>query len=160
MDARLRVGRLCLLDTGVLARITRLDLKGFDFHCENGAWNGHYAFDSGIVTIEGLGEKRTAQITCYDQPPKEIARGGYNVIIPWMRARIGEVTVNERQILPEVLPEPEREFVITCTEIHSATYTVKAKSREEAYTRWQNLGWSTATDRHLVESADIVLEEV
>ena len=91
MDSRLEVGKLYLLDMGLLAKITRLNSEGFDFWVINGGWDGHFAFEGGVLTIKYTKEKRPGcKITCFDQPPSGIERQGYNSIIAWMCARAGE----------------------------------------------------------------------
>lgn len=160
MEARIRVGRLLLLGTGILAQVEKIDPNGFEFTCINGAWKGYFDL-KGIVSIGGRdGEKRECEITCYDQPPAEIAREGYNLIIPWMLSRIDKATAGELELLPKVTPEPEREFVVTCTETHTATYVVKAKDREDAKRIWEQMDWSAATDRTLLDSSDIKVEDI
>ncbi|WP_276122641.1 hypothetical protein [Pararhizobium qamdonense] len=90
MTLKPKLDDLCLIDAGVLARVTRLDDEGFDFLCVNGAWNGRFAFEGGIVSVEGAETFPGRTITCVDQPPKEIAKDGYNAIIPWMSERVSE----------------------------------------------------------------------
>lgn len=173
MDSRIRVGRYLLLNGGTLAKVRTIDLNGFDFLCINGAWEARYSFADKMVTIDGL-EPSEGEITCYDQPPKEIEQSGYNAMIAWMRLQAGTGNDSDRQTLkidaPAVaLPKTswrpfanradEQEFTVTCTETHSATYKVHASTREEAYRKWQNLDWSDATDRHLSESSDVTVVE-
>ncbi|MBX4911445.1 hypothetical protein HJA82_29465 [Rhizobium bangladeshense] len=57
-------------------------------------------------------------------------------------------------------PEEYRTFTLTCTEVHTATYTIKAASREEAVKVWEGLHWSAASDRSLQESSDMHVEEL
>lgn len=162
LRSKLRKGKLCLIGMGCLALVTKMTKDGFDFDCENGAWSGHYCFADDSVTIDNTDEPRRVSaggILCTDQPPPEIRRGGYNVIMPWMLTRIGAASPSERAMLPEGLPDPELTFTMTCTELHTATYTIKASSRAEALKKWEQLDWSDATDRTLQDSSDMTLEE-
>lgn len=77
----IKSGQYVLIDGPVLAKVTSVRETGFNFHCENGAWNGFYRNDN---TLSCEGDKfLPASIISTKQPPEKLYH--YNEIIPWMR---------------------------------------------------------------------------
>ncbi|OCP21977.1 MULTISPECIES: hypothetical protein [unclassified Ensifer] len=161
MDTRLKPksGQYLLLHMNVLAQAGTVDESGFKFSVINGGWSGRYTFATNSIFVDGIKETRDCEILCVDQPPPDVVRDGYHAMIPWMRIRAGIADERDLRMFGGKVPEPEFTFTMTCTELHTATYTVKAASREEAMKKWEQLDWSAATDRTLQDSSDMALEE-
>lgn len=80
-----KVGEYLLLGDWCLASVTELLPTGFKFDCVNGNWVGSYNSETSELLVGNVQRQPGVAITSSRQPPRDVRRGGYNAIMPWMR---------------------------------------------------------------------------